>query len=466
MPQHQHFILVVDDDSDFRKIVRKILEGAGYRVGEAASATEGLAALKQQKPHLLLCDLSMPEIDGFALLTVIRQTPEYESIPVVVLSRLNKKQFVHRAAALGAAEYVLKPLQAHLFLQKLRKVLRQSEFRRRTFPRAEEPTLRGVLPCRVLGLNEHEVEISASIRLSPQRTVHLENAGIRGIGISAAQPYQVSARSPVPDSEGSLQSRLSWLALPEPLIQKIRRLPAPPRRARAAAGAPETAGARPLLGLVDSDLAWVREMTKELEKRGYDTVAASDPADLIPQATGRKLTAVAVDLRLLGTTEARAWMAELRAQGNAHLPILMVTTATERRMIAHALELGASDYLLKPLDVERFLGRVRILVNAGPHAQELPLAPLAADHQDGSLDLDWRVESIDELGATLRGFHLPFKGTELRLRGPLIDDLFGPGETQTLVIESTEMADDGYLSRGEWLSLSPQATDRLRTWLA
>ena len=79
-------MLIVDDDDKLREFVRVNLEMEGYTVREAASAREGLAALEEQSPDLVLLDVMMPEMDGWEMLRQIHERHGVGAIPVIVFS--------------------------------------------------------------------------------------------------------------------------------------------------------------------------------------------------------------------------------------------------------------------------------------------------------------------------------------------------------------------------------------------
>jgi hypothetical protein len=79
-------VLVVEDDVGMRDMLRRMLEKAGWRVTEATNGYEALARLAEDRPHLILLDLLMPEMDGFAFVEALRQQDAWRSIPVVVVT--------------------------------------------------------------------------------------------------------------------------------------------------------------------------------------------------------------------------------------------------------------------------------------------------------------------------------------------------------------------------------------------
>ena len=99
-------VLVVDDDADVRALVSELLTRAGYEVSEAPNGREALKSLFDERPDLVLLDISMPELDGWATLDRIR---ELSDVPVVMLSALGAELEKVRALRAGADDYVTKP---------------------------------------------------------------------------------------------------------------------------------------------------------------------------------------------------------------------------------------------------------------------------------------------------------------------------------------------------------------------
>lgn len=101
-------ILVIEDDKFLRElIVQKLIE-EGYDAAEAVDGEEGVKKVKTVKPDLVLLDLILPGIDGFEVLTRIKEDPSLVQIPVIILSNLGQKDDVERGMRLGAVEYLIK----------------------------------------------------------------------------------------------------------------------------------------------------------------------------------------------------------------------------------------------------------------------------------------------------------------------------------------------------------------------
>jgi excisionase family DNA binding protein len=120
----KQLILIVDDDSQLREFVRVNLEMDGYAVREAGSAGEGLAALEEEPPDLVLLDVMMPEVDGFEMLSRM-QEHGVGSIPVIMFSGKVDEESASRAAREGAQAFIGKPFDPQQLIDSTKQLLRR-----------------------------------------------------------------------------------------------------------------------------------------------------------------------------------------------------------------------------------------------------------------------------------------------------------------------------------------------------
>ena len=106
-------ILIVDDDRTLRTVLTRYLENRGYQVEQVSSGAEALVAFAKNPPDLVVSDVMMPEMDGFAFLRTLRAKPEWGSIPVVVLTAKDVDGEDRRRLA-GQADRVLRKGQVGL----------------------------------------------------------------------------------------------------------------------------------------------------------------------------------------------------------------------------------------------------------------------------------------------------------------------------------------------------------------
>jgi excisionase family DNA binding protein len=115
-------VLVVDDDARVREIVRVALELEGYSVREAGSADEGMRAIDERTPDLILLDVRMPHVDGWEMLRRIQEQYGIGAIPVVMFSGKTDGYEAGEAASRGARGFVGKPFDLRRLVERARQI--------------------------------------------------------------------------------------------------------------------------------------------------------------------------------------------------------------------------------------------------------------------------------------------------------------------------------------------------------
>ncbi|MCB2172694.1 response regulator [archaeon] len=121
-------VLVVDDEEDIRDLVKMVLVGNGYEVFTATTGEEGLVKAVKIKPDLIILDVVMPGISGLEVCRLLKSKPEFDKIPILVMSVLDREidhEYVQKA---GADDFLHKPFDIDellLTLDKLQSKLSQ-----------------------------------------------------------------------------------------------------------------------------------------------------------------------------------------------------------------------------------------------------------------------------------------------------------------------------------------------------
>ena len=102
-------ILVADDSASVRKFVTLALKIKGYRVIATVDGMEALEKLPLEKIDLLITDLNMPNIDGLKLIKSVRANPDYQDLPIIILSSLSRDEDITNGLEAGANSYLIKP---------------------------------------------------------------------------------------------------------------------------------------------------------------------------------------------------------------------------------------------------------------------------------------------------------------------------------------------------------------------
>nr|MDQ5827253.1 response regulator [Chloroflexota bacterium] len=148
-------VLVVDDEERIRKLVSLGLRRAGYGVMLASSGQEALARIAEAKPDLIVSDVMMPDMDGFALLSALREDPSTEAIPLIFLTAKGSTEDVMRGLGLGADDYLAKPFDMNELLARVRSKAERPPVPSEQLPRGRQT---GLLSERVFWQEaEHEL---------------------------------------------------------------------------------------------------------------------------------------------------------------------------------------------------------------------------------------------------------------------------------------------------------------------
>jgi CheY-like chemotaxis protein len=122
-------ILVIDDDPDFVRATRKVLESVPYRVESAENGTEGLTRARQRKPDLILLDVIMPQKDGFSTCEMLKADLNLSEVPVIMLTSFAQKVSetslsVSQGMSLEADDYIDKPVTPAELLRRVARLLK------------------------------------------------------------------------------------------------------------------------------------------------------------------------------------------------------------------------------------------------------------------------------------------------------------------------------------------------------
>jgi two-component system phosphate regulon response regulator PhoB len=118
-------ILVVEDEEDIRELLKYNLEKEGYQVFGAATGEEGLRAVRDRRPDLLLLDLMLPGIDGLEVCRRIRGEAQTRHLPIIMLTAKGEEADIVTGLELGADDYITKPFSPRVLLARLRAALRR-----------------------------------------------------------------------------------------------------------------------------------------------------------------------------------------------------------------------------------------------------------------------------------------------------------------------------------------------------
>jgi CheY-like chemotaxis protein len=120
-------ILVIEDNKEILENTAEILELSHYHVLEASNGKEGVEKALSTKPDLILCDIMMPEIDGYGVLHIIQKNPDLQNTPFIFLTAMTEKEEIRKGMSLGADDYITKPFDPTDLLNTIESRLRKSD---------------------------------------------------------------------------------------------------------------------------------------------------------------------------------------------------------------------------------------------------------------------------------------------------------------------------------------------------
>lgn len=129
-------ILIIEDNHDVRENTADILELEGYEVTSAENGKIGVERAKQHLPDVIVCDIMMPELDGYGVLEELNKNAQTSSIPFIFLTAKTEKIDMRKGMNLGADDYLTKPFTEKELLEAIQSRLKRHDFLRREFSRS------------------------------------------------------------------------------------------------------------------------------------------------------------------------------------------------------------------------------------------------------------------------------------------------------------------------------------------
>lgn len=176
-------ILVIDDEAKLRKQFAALLSLEGFTVIEARNGREGVELARKENPDLIVCDITMPEMNGHRVLETLRSEPRTAHLPFIFLTGWNERSDLRTGMDLGADDYLVKPVDPAELISSVQARLRRHEASAPRRNSAAEATSSQLEP---LGLTPREAEILLWVS---QGKTNPEIAMILGIGLTTVKKH-------------------------------------------------------------------------------------------------------------------------------------------------------------------------------------------------------------------------------------------------------------------------------------
>ncbi len=163
-------IVVIEDEADILEVIAYNLKREGYEVVTSTSGEDGLEKIERTKPHLVVLDLMLPEVDGIELCKKLKSDPLTQSIPVIMVTAKGEESDVVLGLGVGADDYVTKPFSPRELTARVKAVLRRAKTKG-DGDRRERVAFEGV----VIDPQRHEVKVdgeSVALTATEFRLLH------------------------------------------------------------------------------------------------------------------------------------------------------------------------------------------------------------------------------------------------------------------------------------------------------
>jgi len=185
-------ILLIEDDKDMRENTAEILELANYKVYKAENGRKGVEIARKHMPDLVLCDIMMPELDGYGVLHMLGKDPATAELPFIFLSAKAERSDVRKGMELGADDYITKPIEQRILTSRVTQQLKRGESQRA--PRQTILTWENLS----LDLAEHLFKIG-------DKEILLTNSEYRFLQLLMENPERVFSKEQVLQAVSSLR---------------------------------------------------------------------------------------------------------------------------------------------------------------------------------------------------------------------------------------------------------------------
>lgn len=160
-------ILIVDDSPLNTKLLKFILDEAGYETLVASNGEEGIVAVEAHRPDLLLLDVMMPDIDGFEVCRRIKKDPANENLPIIFITALDQTEDIVKGFELGGVDYVTKPFNKKVLLVRIKNHIDLLTSRRKVERQAADLSASNRLKSRMFSIIGHDLRSPlGSLKLS------------------------------------------------------------------------------------------------------------------------------------------------------------------------------------------------------------------------------------------------------------------------------------------------------------
>jgi len=166
-------ILLIEDDHTQSLLLTRALETVGCEVIAAGTVKEAIQKINSEHPDLVILDLNLPDHDGFTFLRFRKQNLHIANIPVIVLSGTTNKSDIQKAMEMGANQFLEKPFQTRIILQKIRFIFFNKKSSSYQFPKSARIKLQAEVNAHLVAHNEDVLKVDCQVRFSKGKPIRV-----------------------------------------------------------------------------------------------------------------------------------------------------------------------------------------------------------------------------------------------------------------------------------------------------
>jgi CheY-like chemotaxis protein/CRP-like cAMP-binding protein len=167
-------ILVIDDNKDIRENTAEILELAGYKTFTAENGKKGVETALKENPDVIVCDIMMPELDGYGVLHLLRKNPGVQNIPFIFLTAKTERSDFRKGMEMGADDYVTKPFEGVELLNAIEMRLKKTEVLQQKYALSEQGISQFLKDVKDVGMISQLSEQYSIEKYSKKQTLYEE----------------------------------------------------------------------------------------------------------------------------------------------------------------------------------------------------------------------------------------------------------------------------------------------------
>jgi CheY-like chemotaxis protein len=220
--------------------------------------------------------------------------------------------------------------------------------------------------------------------------------------------------------------------------------------------------------IVEDDDIQAKILQVVLSRLGVEVILVKTAKEFVARIKSVKPDFCLVDLNVESLGVGFSVIQAVRKVLGSEPVLIVISGESDRGAITHALEIGANDFIVKPIDRDILISKISRYVQTDKILDaKSPLLPVPNEGIAATLCVDMKIQSVDEIGITLLSSHLIAKGSAFHIGGGVFDEITGRDQTKLMTVVSTYAnADGSYGSYAEFDKTDTQVLTAVRRWIA